>query len=65
MKFRATLTQQRDEIKGTVELGADPAFNLEAVLLVVEHVATTHQVTVKDVLTDVWKVYDRQVNHQR
>ena len=64
MKFRASLTQRQDEIKGTIEFGPDPVFNLEAVLLVVEHLATTHQVGVRDVLTDMWRVYERQTENQ-
>lgn len=55
-KLRATLTQRGDEIKGTVECGADPAFNLEAVLLIIERVAAVHQVDTKTVIQDLWKL---------
>lgn len=57
MKLRATLTEQRGEIKGTVECGPDPAFNLEAVLLIIERVAETHKVPVSEVIQDVWLIY--------
>lgn len=56
MKLRASLTQQRDEIKGTVECGADPAFNLEAILLIIERVAAVHQVDAKTVIQDLWRL---------
>ena len=54
MKFRASLTQQRDEIKGTIEMGCDPAFNLEALLLISERVAETHNVPLSQVIQDLW-----------
>lgn len=56
MKMRASLTQRGDEIKGTIELGCDPAFNLEALYLVVDRVATTHKVPVDQVLKDLWLI---------
>lgn len=56
MKLRATLTQQGDEIKGTIECGADPAFNLEAVLLIIERVAAVHQVDTRTMIQDLWKL---------
>lgn len=57
MKLRVSLTQQGDEIKGTVENGADPAFNLEAILLIIERVAETHKVPVSEVIQDLWKLH--------
>lgn len=57
MKLRASLTQQGDEIKGTVECGADPAFNLEAILLIIERVAETHKMPVSEVIQDLWKLH--------
>lgn len=65
MKFKTSLIQRKDEIKGKVDISSDPVFNMEALLLIVESVAATHEVTVKDVLTDVWRIYERQTNHQR
>ena len=63
MKFRASLTQHSDEIKGVVECGNDPAFNLEALTIVVEHIAATHEVDVVTVLEDVWNIYVKQNFH--
>lgn len=60
MKFRASLTQQRDEIKGTIEMGSDPSFNLEALLLIVERVAETHKVSMSQVIEDLWRLANNQ-----
>lgn len=65
MKFKTSLVQRKDEIKGTVEISSDPVFNMEALLLIVESVAGTHEVSVKDVLQDVWNIYVKQNFHQR
>lgn len=64
MKFRASLTQHSDEIKGVVECENDPAFNLEALTIVVEHIAATHEVDVVTVLEDVWRIHVKQNHHQ-
>ena len=56
MKLRVSLTQRGDEIKGTVECGADPAFNLEALLLVIDRVAVVHEVDTRTVIQDLWKL---------
>lgn len=64
MKFRASLTQHNDEIKGVVECGNDPAFNLEALTIVVERIAATHEVGVVTLLEDVWRIHVKQNHHQ-
>lgn len=64
MKFRASLTQHNDEIKGVVECGNDPAFNLEALTIVVERIAATHEVDVVALLEDVWRIHVKQNHHQ-
>ena len=65
MKFKTSLVQRKDEIKGKVEISSDPVFNMEALLLIVESVADTHEVSVKDVLQDVWNIYVKPNFHQR
>ena len=54
MKLRISLTQDKADIKGTIELARDPAFVLEALALIVETVAQRSEVSVKEVLEDVW-----------
>jgi hypothetical protein len=59
MKLRASLTQQSDEIKGVIDMGNDPAFNLEALLLIVERVAENHKVPLSQVIQDLWRLAHR------
>lgn len=54
--MRISLSQQGDEIKGTVTLPGDPAFVLEALGLVVETFAKQSGVTPREILDDVYRV---------
>ena len=56
MKLRASLTQSGDGIKGVVEFGNDQAFNLEAVLIIIERISETSEVSVEDILGDLWRI---------
>ena len=56
MIFDVKLSQQSDEIKGRIQLSGDPAFNLECACSVVQSIAETHGVSLKQVLEDLWRV---------
>ena len=61
MKLRVSLTQQRDEIKGTIELPGDPAFVLEALALVVEQTAQQFEVSPDQVVRDLYSLVTGRV----
>ena len=61
MKMRISLTQKGDDIKGKIELPADPAFVLEGLTVAIEAFANQSGVPVKEVLEDVWTVYTRSL----
>lgn len=54
--FKVDLSQSGDEIKGRIQLSEDPAFNLECACSVVQSIAETHGVSLKQVLEDLWRV---------
>jgi len=56
MKMRISLSQQGDEVKGTVELPADPAFILEGLATVIEAFAHQAGVTPDAVVRDLYSI---------
>lgn len=56
MKFRVSLTQQGDEIKGQISTDGDPAFNLECVALIVESIAQKFEVDSDQVVRDLYSI---------
>jgi hypothetical protein len=56
MKMLISLSQKGDEIKGTVELPADPAFILEGLAIVVETFAQLAGVTPDAVVRDLYSI---------
>lgn len=60
-KMRISLTQQRDEIKGTIETPGDAAFVLECLALAIEHVATKFEVTPSAVVNDLYSIVTGKV----
>lgn len=61
MKMRVSLTQQNDDIKGTVELPGDPAFVLECLALTIEQVAKQFDVTPNEVVNDLYSIVTGKV----
>lgn len=61
MKMRVSLTQQNDDIKGTVELPGDPAFVLECLALTIEQVAKQFEVTPSAVVSDLYSIVTGKV----
>lgn len=61
MKMRVSLSQRGDEIRGTVELPADPAFVLDGLALVVERVAAQYKVTEAEVVQDLYAIVTGRV----
>ena len=61
MKMRITITQQRDEIKGTIETPGDPAFVLDCLALIVEHMAAKFEVTSDAVVRDLYSIVTGKV----
>lgn len=55
-KMRVSLSQRGDEIRGTVELPADPAFVLEGFAMAIERFATQSGVTAGDVVRDLYSI---------
>ena len=54
MKLRISLSMQRDEMKGVIDLPRDdPAFVLEALHEVISRFAANSNVSVLDVLNDI------------
>lgn len=61
MKLRITLTQLRDEIKGTIETPGDAAFVLDCLALVIEHTAAKFEVTPDVVVRDLYSIVTGKV----
>lgn len=61
MKMRITLTQQHDEIKGTIETPGDPAFVLDCLALIIEHAAEKFEVTPDAVVRDLYSIVTGKV----
>lgn len=55
-RMRISLSQQRDAIKGTIELPADGVFVLEGLAMVVEQFAKQHGVSVDEAVRDLHSV---------
>ena len=55
-KMRVSLSQRGDEIRGTVELPADPAFVLEGLQLVIERFAQSSGVAPDAVVRDLYSL---------
>lgn len=60
-KLRISLTQQNDDIKGTVELPGDPAFVLECLALTIEQVAKQFEVKPSAVVSDLYSIVTGKV----
>lgn len=57
MKFRASFSSIKDEFKGTVELPAnDPALALECTVAIIERISDQYDVSVDDVIRDLWRM---------
>lgn len=61
MKLRVSLTQQGDDIKGTVALPGDPAFVLEAIVLIIERTAQQFEVPADAVVRDLYSLITGKV----
>lgn len=57
------MTQQGDEIKGTVEIGTDPAFTLEAILVIIEQFSKSSGVQESEIIKDLWRL--NQMRYQK
>ena len=56
MKFRTSLTQKGDEIKGQISTDGNAAFNLECVALIVESISKQFDVTPDQVVRDLYSI---------
>lgn len=60
-RIRISLSQQADEIKGTIELPGDPSFTLEALQIVIERVSVQYCVPADAVVRDLYSLIMKNV----
>ena len=54
--MKINLTERKGEIVGSIKLSADPAFNLEALVTVIEALAQQHNVAPDAVVRDLYSL---------
>lgn len=59
-KYRATFTEANGELKGTISSDGDMAFVLECIAEQVARVSQRSGVPVRDVLTDIYRIAEKE-----
>jgi hypothetical protein len=60
-KIRITLTEEGDDIKGTINVEATTGFTLDALAATVEALADHYKVSVDDVMQDIYAIAKRRI----